>query len=186
MLEYATGSILRLNEVRDNLYRGSTTPGWARGQGILLTSASGNEIAQNSVHGNGHLGIGLRNGSNDNLVRGNWLVDNQTQQVGACTLMLFGTTNSRNRIVENEVTGAIGAGIMIGPGVQTSNYVAQNRVHGHAYEGILVMPGSGFNVIEQNNALGNGLDGWTDLWDDNTTNLWVNNLGTCEPGNAGC
>jgi hypothetical protein len=100
--------------------------------------------------------------------------------------VLWGSTNSGNRIVENEVTGSAGMGIMIGPQVQSHNLVAQNRVHGHPWESIVVMAGSHSNVIQQNDARGNGLEGWTDLWDANSTNVWLRNLGTCMPGNAGC
>jgi len=55
--------------------------------------------------------------------------------------VLWGSTNSGNRIVENEVTGSAGMGIMIGPQVQSNNLVAQNRVHGHPWVGIVVMAG---------------------------------------------
>lgn len=101
--------------------------------------------------------------------------------------MLWGTTNSGNRIVENEVTGPTGTGIMIGPSPQTGNLVAQNRIHGHLGRGISVLPGSYLNVIQQNDARGNGLNGLvTDLFDSDSTNVWQRNLGTCVPGNAGC
>jgi hypothetical protein len=70
--------------------------------------------------------------------------------------MLWGSMNSGNRIVENEVTGALGAGIMISSGVQAGNLVAQNRVHGHPAPGIIVMNGASGNVIQQNDARGNG------------------------------
>jgi hypothetical protein len=109
----------------------------------------------------------------------------------ACSLMLWGSTNSDNWIVENEVTNSLsvgGAGIMIGRSVQIANVVAQNRVHAHFGPGIVVNPGSYDNVIGQNNATGNGLNnGGVDLKDWSTIpNLWQRNLGTCQPGNAGC
>jgi hypothetical protein len=65
--------------------------------------------------------------------------------------------------------------------------VAQNRVHGHFGPGIVVNPWSYDNVIEQNNAVGNGFNNGVDLKDWSTIpNLWQRNLGTCAPGNAGC
>jgi parallel beta-helix repeat protein len=190
VINNATGSLIHRNEIRDNVYLGSSTPGYARAQDILLIGASSNEITQNSIHDNGHLGIGLFNGSSGNTIRANRLTDNQAQGSTyasfSCSLMLWGTTNRDNQIAENEVTGSAGHGIMIGPGIQTGNHVAQNRVHGHPLRGIVAMPGSSANVIEQNNAIGNGLSGGPDLWDSNTTNLWQRNLGTCTPGNTAC
>lgn len=182
VLENAVGAVIHLNDLRENVYRGSTTPSYGRGHGILLIGSSFNDVAQNRAHDNGHLGIGLFNGSHGNLVRGNRLTANR----GACSLMLWGTTNSGNRLVENSITSTFGNGIMIGPNIQSANVIAQNRVHGHPYSGIIVNPGSFGNVIQQNDARGNGLNGFTDLYDYNTTNLWERNLGTCEPGNAGC
>jgi parallel beta-helix repeat protein len=192
LLQFATGSRIHLNEVRENVYRGSSSPSYGRAQGIVLLRASFNDITQNWIHDNGHLGIGLLNGSNGNLIRANRLIDNQAQQGAypgyACSLMLWGATNSGNRIVENEIRGALGFGLMIGSGIQTGNLVAQNRIHGHAWEGIVVYPGSFDNVIQQNNVRGNGLEGWPDMAEFNhhTMNTWERNLGTCEPGNAGC
>jgi parallel beta-helix repeat protein len=193
-LQAASGSRVFGNEIRDNVYLG-LTPLAADAVGIMLGRSSFNEIQQNWIHDNGHLGIGLLNGSNSNLIRANRLIDNQAQQATypgfACALMLWGSTNSDNWIVENEITNSLsvgGSAIMIGGGVQIGNVVGQNRVHGHRGEGIKVMSGSYDNVIEQNNATGNGLNnGGVDLKDWSTIpNLWQRNLGTCEPGNAGC
>jgi nitrous oxidase accessory protein NosD len=183
------------NEIRYNVYLGVSAPFAADAVGILLRMGSNsNEIQQNRIHDNGHLGIGLFNGNSSNLIRANWLTDNQTQYSNyagfACSLMLWGTTNRDNRIVENEVTNSLsvgGAGIMIGPSAQNANVVAQNRVHGHFGPGIVVNPWSYDNVIEQNNAVGNGFNNGVDLKDWSTIpNLWQRNLGTCAPGNAGC
>jgi nitrous oxidase accessory protein NosD len=202
-LRTATGSRIFGNEIRNNVYRGSFMPNMGDGVGIFLRTGSDfNEIQQNWIHDNGHLGIGLygiSGGNHGNLIRANRLIDNQTQYstfpMFSCSLMLWGQTiagtNSGNWIVENEVTNSLsvgGAGIMIGPGVQTENVVAQNRVHAHFGPGIVVNPGSYDNVIEQNNAVGNGLsNSGVDLKDWSTIpNLWQRNLGTCGPGNAGC
>jgi nitrous oxidase accessory protein NosD len=194
-LNSTTESRIFGNEIRDNVYLDSSASFAADGVGIFLRMGSNfNEIQQNWIHDNGHLGIGLWNGNNGNLIRANWLIDNQAQQGTypsfACALMLWGTTNRDNRIVENEVTNSLsvgGSGIMIGGGMQMGNVVAQNRVHGHLLRGIVVMSGSHDNVIEQNNATGNGIAGGVDLSDASTLpNLWQRNLGTCAPGNAGC
>lgn len=191
----ATESRIFGNEIRDNVYLDASTPYAADAVGIFLRTGSNfNEIQQNWIHDNGHLGISLWNGNNSNLIRANWLIDNQTQQGTypsfACALMLWGTTNRDNWIVENEVTNSLsvgGSGIMIGGGMQMGNVVAQNRVHGHLLKGIVVMSGSHDNVIEQNNATGNGIAGGVDLSDASVLpNLWQRNLGTCAPGNAGC
>lgn len=200
---FATGIVLRNstdnrvfnNEIRDNVFLGSGSELWVSdASGISLIAASFNDVQQNWIHDNGHLGIGLVNGSNGNLIRANRLIDNQTQfstfPSFSCSLMLWGTASSGNWIVENEVTNSLsagGAGIMIGPNPQTGNLVAQNRIHGHWGVGIVVRGGSYDNVIEQNNATGNGLKGDVDLVDLSTLpNLWQRNQGTCAPGNAGC
>ncbi len=192
VLHNATQARIHLNEIRNNVYAGSASTFPFRAQGVVLIASSFNDITQNSIHDNGHLGIGFVNSSNSNLVRANRLTDNQAQQSTyanyACSIMLWGSTNSGNRIVENEVIGSLGSGIMVSTGVQAGNLVAQNRVHGHPGPGIIVMSGASGNVIQQNDARGNGTDNWTDLWDFNATtvNVWQRNLGTCSAGNAGC
>lgn len=194
-LHSTTESRIFGNEIRHNVYLGASAPFAADAVGIFLRMGSNfNEIQQNWIHDNGHLGIGLWNGNTSNLIRANRLIDNQMQQGTypsfACALMLWGTTNRDNRIVENEVTNSLsvgGSGIMIGGGVQIGNLVAQNRVHGHLLKGIVLMSGSYDNAIQQNNATGNAVAGGVDLADANAIpNLWERNLGTCAPDNAGC
>jgi hypothetical protein len=81
---------------------------------------------------------------------------------------------------------------MVGAGaasVATQTLVAGNEVHGHAMAGIVVEPNSQLNLILRNDSTGNGLGGvQPDLVDLNatSTNLWIQNEGTCAPGNAGC
>ncbi len=196
VLQTVKGARLHMNEVRGNVTTAtSTTPFWARAQGIILNASSFTEVAQNWSHDNGHLGIGLFNGSHDNVVRGNRLTGNQTQQGATgvyasffCSLMVWGAVPSTgNRISENEISGSLGYGLMISPG-QTENIVAQNRVSGHPLPGIVAMSGAWGNLIQQNDARGNGTEEGADLWDWNSTtvNLWQRNLGTCAAGNAAC
>jgi hypothetical protein len=122
-------------------------------------------------------------------VRGNRLKDNNVDNLpgSPCNLMLMGGSND-NAIVENEVVGIYGLGIMIGPGVATGNNVKQNRIHGFPGPGIIAMASAAGNFIEQNDARGNGLSSAApqnvDLFDQTQPpdNAWNRNLGTCGPG----
>lgn len=191
LLQYATRSLVALNEVRNNV-SGSTPqlPGSQSAQGILLVSSTFNEIIRNVSRENGHLGLGLLN-SSYNTVRANGLYDNQAEHAaedGYCSLMLWGGLGStNNQIVENELVGQKGTGIMIGSGPATANLVAQNRIHGHAYEGIWATATTFGNVITQNDARGNAWFDSYDLYDQSTIgNTWNNNLGTCAAGSNIC
>jgi parallel beta-helix repeat protein len=174
-----TGSRVHLNEVRFNatVVRDGVAPG-SRGIGILLQASGHNTVSQNALHANGRNGITLF-GSTGNTIRGNRLNGNNLED-GGCNLMLA-LGSSDNSVVENEVLGTFGFGIMIGPGVAAGNRVAQNRVHGFVEAGIIAMLSAAGNVIEQNNATGNGT---FDLVDQNdpVDNTWNRNQGTCGPG----
>jgi parallel beta-helix repeat protein len=182
-----TASLIHLNEARfNNTVVRAGVPAQSRGFGILLEGSSGNTVSQNDLHDNGRNGIVVRGSSTSNVVRANRLKDNNLDG-GGCNLMVSGTA-SDNSIVENEVVGTLGSGIMIGPGLATGNRVAQNRVHGFAGPGILLMAATVGNLIEQNDARSNGLT-YTpprnvDLFDSNApgANTWSRNLGTCGPG----
>jgi parallel beta-helix repeat protein len=183
-----TGSRVHLNEARHH-----------KTMGIQLRSSSFNLVIQNDLHDNGRNGInvwGVSAGapSNGNVVRANRLKDNNLQNAAtntACNLMVNGYARD-NTIAENEVLGTYGVGIMIGPGgapgVVTGNRFAQNRVHGFGGPGIVATALVTGNVIEQNDARGNGLN-WdrprdVDLydWTSPVANIWARNLGTCGPG----
>jgi parallel beta-helix repeat protein len=173
------GSRVHLNEVRFNttVVR-ENVPAQSRGIGILLQSAGHNTVSQNDLHDNGRNGITLF-GSSGNTIRGNRLNGNNLEN-GGCNLMLASGSNN-NSVVENEILGSFAHGIMIGPGIATGNHVAQNRVHGFPGAGIIAMLSAAGNVIEQNNAKGNGV---FDLVDQSNPadNTWSRNQGTCGPG----
>jgi hypothetical protein len=196
-----TGSRVHLNEARYN----KTVPragvgGGSRGVGIQLLASSSNMVSQNDLHENGRNGIqiwalGAGAPSNGNVVRANRLKDNNLENAAtnvACNLMVGGYARD-NTIAENEVLGTYGVGMMMGPGgapgAVTGNRFAQNRVHGFGGPGIIAQGLSATgNVIEQNDARGNGLN-WpsprnVDLfdWTNPVANTWVRNLGTCGPG----
>lgn len=183
----STQSRFLLNEVRFN----TTVPrtgvaAKSRGVAILLKGSSANTVIQNSLHDNGRNGVVVDGGSG-NTIQSNRLADNNLEN-GGCNLMLTGGTSS-NSVVENEITGTYGVGVMIGPGgVVSGNHVAQNRIHGFAGPGIIAMATATGNVIEQNNARDNGLTFVSpqdvDLFDVSqpVDNTWRRNLGTCGPG----
>jgi parallel beta-helix repeat protein len=186
-LHSTTDSRFQLNQARFNttVPRTGVLP-QSRGIGILLEASSSNSVSENELLENGRNGIVIRGASTGNTARANRLKDNN-REGGGCNLMVSGGA-SANWIVENEVLGDLGAGIMIGPGVATANHVEQNRVHGFAGPGILLMASASLNFIEQNNASGNGLSSASpqnvDLFDasDPVDNTWLRNLGTCGPG----
>jgi parallel beta-helix repeat protein len=168
------------------------------GQGILLAVSNFNAIEQNTSSGNGHLGVGIVNGSS-NLVRGNRIVDNVAEHGILhrwCSVMLWGSSTG-NRFVENEVIGERGMAVMLGGGPTSGNLVAQNRIHGHAFEGIWATASTFDNIITQNDARGNalqadairGLFGYDaydlDDWSMGA-NTWRRNLGTCPPDSGFC
>lgn len=184
-----TGSRIHLNESRH--HRTVVRPGvnaGSRGIGILLQSSNMNTVSQNRLEDNGRNGITL-SASGGNTVRGNRLKDNNVDNLpgSPCNLMLMGGSN-HNAIVENEILGVYGLGIMIGPGVATGNKVAQNRIHGFPGPGIIAMASAEGNFIEQNDARGNGRSFAApqnvDLFDHTqpADNAWNRNLGTCGPG----
>jgi nitrous oxidase accessory protein NosD len=191
-----TGSRIHMNEARYNKTVTRTgVPAGSRGMGIQLRASSSNMVSQNDLHENGRNGInvwGTGGASNGNVVRGNRLKDNNLENAvtnSACNLMVNGNA-SDNIVAENEVLGSYGVGIMIGPGTTiTGNRFVQNRVHGFGGPGIYATPPATGNVIEQNDARGNGLKSSTprdvDLFDETNPivdNTWARNLGTCGPG----
>lgn len=200
-LNNTTGSRVHLNEARHNttVPRTGVAAG-SRGVGIQLLASSSNTVSQNDLHENGRNGITISGPSagapsNGNVVRTNRLKDNNLENAasnGACNLMVTGYARD-NTITENEVLGTFGVGIMIGPGsalgAVTGNRFAQNRVHGFGGPGISAQGGgSTGNVIEQNDARGNGLKVASprnvDLYDltNPVANTWARNLGSCGLG----
>jgi parallel beta-helix repeat protein len=186
-------SRIHLNEVRFMATGPGLAPG-SRGNAILLENSSFNTVSQNNLHDNGHLGVGLLGpGSTGNMVRGNRIADNNleaTLLLGSCSVMPWNGA-SYNWIVENEITGTRGVGIMLGPTVNVGNHVAQNRVHGFANFGILANSPAADNFIGQNDVQGNG---WgrtvnpVDMYDFSipSDNVWRNNRGTCVPDMGVC
>lgn len=190
LLQNVVRSRVSSNEVRKNLaLAGSSTP--FRDNGIVLRTASFNEVSENFSHDNGHMGIAVSGGAG-NIVRANRLLNNQRQYAEACSLMVYaGATGSQviDNVVENTEVTTAGVGIMLGPNGAQQNLVGRNRVVGHPYAGIYLTPGVQSNLILRNDAGGNALLGSEpDLLDFSTpgANLWIGNIGTCTPGNAGC
>ncbi len=194
-LIYANNSTLRDNEVRFNAWTSCTGINSNNcSHAIILQSSSFNQISGNFAHHNGHLGVGLRAGSNGNLVLSNRLLNNQTDG-DSCSLMVWGTpANTGNEILDNDVVDSSGRGIMIGPGPSANNVIALNRVHGHPGAGVIAMGPAATpahdNLFLQNDAHGNATDAsWLDfdLVDlFGTNNIWLRNLGTCAAGSGIC
>ncbi len=166
------------------------------GVGVELLTVRLSKVSQNAVYSNGGHGLYLRLGSAHNTVRANRFNENGVSVAGqkGSGIVVTGPLSNDNELLENEVIGNNGWGIMISrpSGPLTGTLVAQNRVHGNVRAGIVVM-GSGVsgNTIVQNNATGNSTGGNNpatlcypfDLFDDApVNNTWERNLGKAGAG----
>lgn len=199
VLYEVTDSRIEGNLVRNNVSGSSPElDGTYTGQGILLVWSHFNEVVQNESRANGHLGVGILNGSG-NIVSGNRIIDNVADHEILdrwCSVMFWGTSTG-NRFVENEVSGERGMAVMLGGGPTSANLVAQNRIHGHAFEGIWATASTFDNIITLNDARGNALQAEAileifeynaydlDDWSE-SANTWRRNLGSCPPDSANC
>lgn len=190
IVQWAVNARVHHNEVYQNTDK--TSPlilGDAAGIELITTHLS--EVSQNSVHDNGDGGIQLRAGSTQNTIRANRVCGNGTQRAidfGSAGILLTGLGTNDNRIVENEVIGNYGRGIMLtrptGTAPITGNLVAQNRAHENQRSGIAIMAAAINNFVLQNDARWNNISGLPPCYRCNLfdlssgTNVWERNLGT--------
>lgn len=88
VLRNASNTTLRANEVHANNNKGaSTVPPLVTGvdlfDGVVLFGSSNNQIVDNIVRDNGHDGLIVADGSNNNIIRGNRMLNNGAQTVPA-------------------------------------------------------------------------------------------------------
>ncbi len=190
VVQWARGARIHGNDVHHILDR---TPPLVLGDGIGidLVTAQDAEVSENRVHHNGDTGIALRVGSTGNVVRGNWIYGNGTQQgltLEGRGILLTGAGTNDNQVLENEVLDQNGRGVLVarpaGTAPISGNRIAQNRLHGNQRAGIALMGPVTHNIVEQNDARDNNLSGLPpcyrcNLFDQSIGgNIWKNNLGT--------
>ena len=157
-LENATNCRIHHNETRDNTDKTPPLDFW---DGIRLIASRGNTISENFSHHNGDNGITLAGGSTDNVIRANRLSDNGPQAgIGTCGIIVIASGNNQNQIVDNEILRN-GWGILFQPNAASNgNTIRNNQIHDGFRAGIALRPpanASTQNVIEDNDATGNGL-----------------------------
>ena len=149
------------NEVRNNLSKDPPpiSAVVTKSDGVILSNVQEGTVSNNFIHDNGSIGLFVGGGSGGNLVSGNRLENNGTQQglpgsgyYGA-GIMTSGRNNTRNQIVDNVVSGGYW-GILIGSAPDSANVVRNNRVQGTSRAGIAVY--GQHNIIEGNTVSGSG------------------------------
>jgi nitrous oxidase accessory protein NosD len=190
IVQWAVNARVHRNEVHQNVDK---TPPLLLGDaaGIELITTHLSEVSQNFVHDNGDGGIQLRVGSTQNTIRANRVHGNGTQRttdLGAAGILLTGLGTNDNRVLENEVIGNYGRGIMLtrpsGTAPITGNLVEQNRAHDNQRAGIAIMSAAIDNFVLQNDARWNNISGLPPCFRCNLfdmsigTNVWERNLGT--------
>jgi parallel beta-helix repeat protein len=189
VVDRASNFRLRDTEVRFNLSKDPPpiSAGVTKSDGVVLITVQNSEIADSFIHDNGSIGLWLSRGSSGNTVRGNRFVNNGTQQglpgSGYYGVGIFtsGLNNTRNEIVDNEVSGGYW-GINIGGSPDSANLVRNNRVRDNYRAGIAVF--GQLNTIEGNVVRGNGSANMPpscrlDLMDfGDLNNTWRDNTGT--------
>jgi hypothetical protein len=190
VLQWARGARVHRSDVHHNLDR---TPPLALGDatGIDLVTTHDSEVTQNRVHHNGDTAVGLRVGSTGNLVRGNSIHENGIQRrtnLDGRGVLITGAGTNDNQILNNEIVGNYGRGIVLarpaGTSPITGTRIAQNRLHENYRSGIALMDAVTGNLVEQNDARRNNLSGLAPCYQCNLVDLsiggntWERNLGT--------
>jgi len=190
IVQWAVNVRVHHNEVHQNVDK---LPPLVLGDaaGIELITTHLSEVSNNFVHDNGAGGIQLRVGSTQNTIRANRVYGNGTQvatNMGAVGILLTGLGTNDNRVLENDVIGNYGRGIMLarpsGTAPITGNLVAQNRAHDNQRSGIAIMSAAIDNFVLQNDARWNNISGLPPCYRCNLfdlsigTNVWERNLGT--------
>jgi parallel beta-helix repeat protein len=189
VVEFAVNATIQRNEIYQNVDKvPPIVIGDALGVDLIETHQS--VVTNNFVRDNGDRGIMLR-GSAQNIIRANHVNGNGTQQKANFLgpgIVLTGAGTNDNYILENEVIGNFGRGIIltrpIGTAPITGNVITQNRVHDNYRGGITIMTAAVDNFVLQNDARWNNISGLAPCYQCNLfelisgTNVWKRNLGT--------
>lgn len=163
VLDHVSNCRVRGNEVRNNTSKDPQpiSTGVTKADGIVLMQVQNSVVAENFVHDNGNVGLGVWASSGGNSIRGNRVINNGTQQIRLPGGGLYGVgiysiggNNTRNDIVDNEIAHSHW-GILLGSAPDSANTLRNNRVHNNGRAGIAVQ--GAHNRIEGNDASGNGL-----------------------------
>ena len=124
------------------------------GTGVRFFRVSDNALEESTVAGNRLAGVDMNDTSGGNRVHENLIARNLT----GINLYGRGEEVSRNRVVDNELTGIL-VGLLPNPFFSAADVrVVDNVVEGNGGDGIWTRQGSGF-LIEGNRARANGDDG---------------------------
>jgi len=136
--------------------------------GLLLTNSHNNSVLYNNFSLNENNGIYLSGGCTLNLVKGNFLNDNDyTSNVFGNGIILWGGSN--NTIVNNTMNGNEHHGILLYSSSK-NNTVYNNTVNSNLQSGIYIWSGSDFNDISFNTAKDNRDHGiYVQWYSDNNT-----------------
>jgi len=149
---------------------------------IWISNSSGNLIDRNTVFNNTHDGIklwGIR--TQNNIIAGNNVSNNGI--IGGRDGILLGMRSSYNTIINNTISGNIGAGVALGYEWSTGNIIAGNNITFNEWAGIYVAweteSGNQFyhnninnnfqvNNVEGTNTWDNGYPSGGNYWSDYT------------------
>jgi len=149
-LRYSHGNIIESNVVTNN-----------RGTGIALWSSNANIVEGNNVTGISTLetangdGISLYDGSHDNIVRNNILVDNRYS--GICLM------ESEDNVIQGNVMKCNYLGIY---SWKSNNIIIENTILKNDWHGICLYQSNG-SIIYHNNFINNTISSWgINTWDN--------------------
>lgn len=169
VLENGGGHVIKDLLVKDNIGRGSND----FGDGIAISSSSGNTIRDNDVIHNGPFdGIGLFGPSSGNLIVNNVVGENNVPFTGEDGIRIEGPGAKNNTVRSNTVTGSTLDGIAIFSdqatgNLNTGNLIVDNTVTANGYGFLGARPGDGIrtflrandNVIKNNHVHDNAGSG---------------------------
>ena len=193
VLDDTHGSRIHNVETRNNVNPAhSRSEAIANHDGLQLIASHNNLITNVFAHDNGHNGITLKGGSNNNILRGNTTNDNgkhpsMVASPAGCGVQISrgGTTGNNNNTITDSESLRNAFGILVSsardsfPG-SSGNLIGGNEVHQNGRSGIDLGDGSSGNFIIDNDATGNAfLDiGTFDLNDAGVLdNTWEGNEG---------
>ena len=149
------------NRLETNIVTGN------RIDGIGLAQATRTSVSSNDISGNGRLGVGISNFSNDNVVQDNVMHGNGTLEGGA--VAVFNGTN--NTIRRNAANNNVNGIAIDSPG----NIVLDNTVNGSDQTGIAISAIGNASVVRRNTVLGSGVADLSDGSAGCGGNVWRNN-----------
>jgi parallel beta-helix repeat protein len=192
VVQFGRNAVIHGNEFHHNVNKvGPLLIGDA--SGIDLTPGFSNKVTGNDVHNNGDVGVLIRDGAVDNLIKGNSFHENGTQLAGPTEMRgrgvgLTGAGTTRNVVEENQIDRNWGRGIFVvrPPGTTpiSGNRLERNHLEGNQRAGIAVMFSAADNFILQNDARGNNLANLAPCFRCNLLDLtplgntWEKNKGT--------